>query len=173
MMKYSTITPEVLYTTDRVTWTAAADIAKLKEMAQANPRKRIRLCAHPDTDDALHEMLIVHSSGNYVPPHRHPGKSESFHIIEGTLTVIVFTDDGDVDKVIPMGPSGSDDAFFYRLSASCYHTVIPTSDVVVFHETTNGPFRREDMEFAPWSPGEDAPGEDQEAYIQDLMDRIL
>lgn len=173
MLKFEKLNDEVLYTTEPVTQVYVADIARLKEMAKRNPRKRIRLCGHPNAEDALHEMLIVHSRGNYVPPHRHPGKSESFHIIEGALTVIIFSDAGDVTDVIPMEPTGSDKAFFYRLSESRYHTVIPTSDMVVFHETTNGPFRRKDMEFAPWAPDENDPPEQQKAFVLDLTNRCL
>jgi len=173
MLEFVKINDEVLYTTEPVTQVNADDIARLKEMAKANPRRRVRLCGHLDAEDRLHEMLIVHSRGNYVPPHRHPGKSESFHIVEGALAVIVFTDGGEVTDVVRMGPPGSGDAFFYRLSEVRYHTVIPMSDMVVFHETTNGPFRREEMEFAPWAPGEDAPPERQKAFVLDLTRRFL
>jgi hypothetical protein len=46
------------------------------------------------------------------------------------------------------------------------------SEFVVFHETTNGPFRREDMQFAVWAPGEDAPREDREAFVQELIQQF-
>ncbi len=173
MLKFEKINDEVMYTTEPITKVDADAVAFLKQQAAGNARRRIRLCGHPDADDLLHEMLIVHSRGNYVPPHRHHNKSESFHIIEGTLTVVIFNDDGEVREVIPMGTPGSEQTFFYRLSESLYHTVIPTSDLVVFHETTNGPFLREDMEFAPWAPAEDAPAENQDAFVQDLTRRFL
>lgn len=35
-------------------------------------------------------MLIVMAKGSYIRPHKHKNKSESFHIIEGLLDVIVF-----------------------------------------------------------------------------------
>ena len=54
-----------------------------------------------------------------------------------------------------MGPMGSGEIFYHRLADAWFHTVIPTSEMVVFHETTNGPFRRQDTIFAPWSPPED------------------
>ena len=50
---------EVLYTKDAITRIDARDIEILKSMAAANPRKRVRLCAHPDPDDLVREMLIV------------------------------------------------------------------------------------------------------------------
>ena len=173
MLNFEKINDEVLYSTDPITRTDDDDIRQLVSMALDNPRRRIRLCAHPDTDDTLHEMLIVHCRGNYVPPHRHRAKSESFHMIEGALTVVIFEDDGAVAEVIPMAPRGGDGVFFYRLSDCRYHTVVPTTDFVVFHEITNGPFQREDMEFAPWAPGEDAPPPAQREFVDDLTRRYF
>ncbi|MBI3252248.1 MAG: WbuC family cupin fold metalloprotein [Candidatus Omnitrophica bacterium] len=154
MLPHIMLTPEVAYPEDSIVKVSSADIAGLKALAQANPRRRVRLCAHPSTDDTLHEMLIVHEQGTYVRPHRHPGKSESFHIIEGLADVVIFTDEGEISEVISMGPYSSDLVFFYRLGPSLFHTLLIRSLVLVFHETTNGPFRRADLVFAPWAPDE-------------------
>ncbi len=168
MLDFTKVSDEVLYSPGAITRVDQGDIGRLKEMAARNPRRRIRLCAHPDTADPLHEMLIVHMKEAYVPPHRHPGKSESFHIIEGELTVVVFDEAGVVTDVIEMGEPGSGRAFYYRLSEVRYHTVIATTDVVVFHEVTNGPFRQEDLERAPWAPGEDD-DEAQRNFIRAIL----
>ena len=68
--------------------------------ALGNTRERVRLCTHQSVEDAVHEMLIVHIKGTYIRPHKHPNKSESFHIIEGNLDVVVFDDAGDLLEVI-------------------------------------------------------------------------
>jgi len=169
-MRFSAVSEEVLYTTEPITSVSRSDIALLKSMAMKNTRKRIRLCAHPDTDDPLHEMIIVHARGAYIRPHKHPGKSESFHIIEGRLKVVIFEEDGGIRDVLRMGKSG-DQILYYRLSESLFHTVIPLSRTAVFHETTNGPFRRGNAVFAPWSPAE----EDERAraaYMRSILSRI-
>lgn len=149
-------TDEVYRSRGSITLVTADNIAFLKSRAASNPRRRVRLCAHPDSEDRLHEMLIVHAQAAYVPPHKHLNKSESFHIIEGLLTVFLFNDEGVVEKVIPMGEIGSGRVFYYRLSTSFYHTVWPESEFVVFHEVTNGPFERKDTINASWAPAEDA-----------------
>jgi cupin fold WbuC family metalloprotein len=148
-------TDEVYRSRGSITQVTADDIAFLRNRAASNTRRRVRLCVHPDSEDRLHEMLIVHAQAAYVPPHKHQNKSESFHIIEGLLTVFLFSDEGAVVKVIPMGEIGLGRAFYYRLSASTYHTVWPESEFVVFHEVTNGPFDRKDTITAPWAPAED------------------
>lgn len=143
---------EVLYAEDRVVKVDRQDIASLVERATGNSRKRIRLCAHKDTDDRLHEMLIVHARDCYVRPHKHLAKSEAFHMIEGNMDVVLLDDAGKVMEVVPMGDYQSGRKFYYRLAEPLYHTLLIRSEWVVFHEITNGPFKREDTIFAPWSP---------------------
>ena len=145
---------EVLYSDEKITQVTAEDIAYLKEQALKNERKRIRLCAHRDVHDSLHEMLIVHAQDTYVRPHRHLNKSESFHVIEGVVDVVIYEENGSIKEVISLGDYASGRCFFYRINDPFYHTLLIRSDFVVFHETTNGPFNREETEFAPWSPQE-------------------
>lgn len=153
-MHFRKVNDEVLYTSEDITVVNARDIQFLKDAASHTQRKRIRLCAHRDQGNPLHEMLIVLARGSYIRPHIHKEKTESFHIVEGKLRVVVFTDDGELAGFINMGPLSSGEVFYYRLSNSSFHTVIPISDFVVFHETTNGPFRSEDTIFPAWAPPE-------------------
>ncbi len=154
-MDFTRETEEVYRSQGPIACVTDADVSFLKTRAAVNARRRVRLCAHPDSSAPLHEMIIVHAQASYVPPHKHLGKSESFHIIEGLLTVVLFREDGTVDRVIPMGDVASGRVFYYRLSASVYHTIVPESGFVVFHEVTNGPFDRKETITAPWAPAED------------------
>jgi cupin fold WbuC family metalloprotein len=129
------------------------------------------LCAHGGPEDRLHEMLIVHERSAYVRPHRHPGKTESTHIIEGLVDVVVFDDDGRIASVIRMGDYASGRTFYYRMAAPVFHTLIIRSDVLVFHETTNGPFDRRDTVFAPWAP-QDGDVNAVSTFMADLDDRV-
>ena len=136
-----------------------ADIGALKEQSLLTQRQRVRLCAHPDVEDRLHEMFIVHKQGTYIRPHKHLNKSESVHVVEGLVDVAIFDDSGEVTEVIQMGDYSSGRRFYYRLAKPYYHSLLITSELLVFHETTNGPFRRSDTVFAPWAPEEsDATG---------------
>jgi len=162
---------EVLYADDRIVTIDAAAITDLKRAAEGNARKRIRVCAHRGVDDRLHEMLIVHEFNTYVRPHKHLGKSESFHVIDGEVDVVVFADDGRISEVIEMGTFQSGRPFFYRIADPLYHTLLIRSPVLVFHETTSGPFKREETMFAPWAP-EDSQREAVDRYLQDLNDLV-
>src|SRR5262245_15632112 len=79
------VSPEVFYAEGEIAVAGAELIDVLRRAAAASPKRRARLCAHPGTEDLLHEMLIVLGRDSYVAPHRHIGKSESFHLIDGAL----------------------------------------------------------------------------------------
>jgi len=128
---------------------------RLKRAAAESPLHRARLCLHLSTDDTVQEMLIAICRNLLFQPHRHLRKTESFHIIEGDLYVLIFDDRGEVIRAIHMGPPGSGRVFCYRLNASRYHAILPRSPFVVFHETTAGPFRTNEAQFAPWAPADE------------------
>ena len=103
-VNYRVLSEEVLVATGAVVQVRAEDVAVVKARGTTNARKRARLCVHPGPDDKLHEMLIVLDRATYIRPHRHAGKSESFHVVEGELDVLLFHDDGAVREVVRMGP---------------------------------------------------------------------
>jgi cupin fold WbuC family metalloprotein len=163
---------EVRYATDEIVTVDAGDVARLKQDASDNARRRIRLCAHRNIGDRLHEMLIVHARDAYVRPHKHLGKSESFHVVEGDVDVVLFDDEGGVREMIRMGAFASGRPFFYRIADPVFHTLLIRSEVLVFHETTSGPFRREDTVFAPWAP-DDGDAMAVNRFLVDLEARLV
>lgn len=143
---------EVLSADESPVLVAQSDIEFLIAGAMENDRKRIRLCAHTDVSDKLHEMLIIHTKETYVRPHKHINKTESIHIIRGLADLVMFDDNGDIIKVVSMGEYSTKKCFYCRISDPYYHTLLIRSDEFVFHETTNGPFNRADTVFPPWAP---------------------
>lgn len=169
--KFSKICEGAYQIKDEIVKLGVEDIDFLKKNIINTNKKRTRVCAHKNSDDNIHEMFIVLDKDTYVRPHKHIGKSESFHIVEGLANVIVFNDDGTIKEVIEMGDYSSGKRFFYRINNSFYHTVIVKSNKLVLHEVTNGPFDKEDTQFASWSPKE----EDvfaQNKYIENLLNSI-
>jgi cupin fold WbuC family metalloprotein len=117
-------------------------------------------------------MLIVLSRESYVQPHKHLGKSESFHIIEGEVDVAIFDDAGQISDVVALGAMGTGRKFFYRLSDSRFHTLLIHSDMLVMHEVTNGPFIKEQSINASFSPSDGNP-EETKIYMKNLAHKVL
>jgi len=148
------LSPEVLFTTDQLIKLDSSDITYLQNAAEETDRKRVRLCTHTNISELTHEMFIVHPKNAYVRPHKHINKSESLHIISGTLDLITFNNEGQIIDVLNMGAYESGTAFYHRTSDDSYHSMIITSDIVIFHEVTGGPFNPTDTVWSPWSPEE-------------------
>lgn len=144
---------EVFYNDEDIVCVGAEWVEKLKSAAAASPLRRSRLRLHIDNSDAVQEMVIALCRDARFRPHRHQGKSESFHMIEGDLYVLVFDDTGRVIRTVHMGPPGSGRQYCYRLCRPTWHAIVPISELVVFHETTAGPFVQGDAaQFADWAP---------------------
>jgi len=163
---------DVLYPDEPTVHLDWDDIQVLRVGANRSERKRMRLCAHPAVENALHEMIIVLAHGTYVRPHRHLGRSESYHVIEGVADLIFFDDTGMIVDVIELGDVRSGKCWYCRVDRPMYHTVRVRSAEIIFHETTNGPFDVSKTEFAGWAPGD----QDQlavELYLRRLEDDLF
>jgi len=158
------IDDEVFVAQTPIVQLGAQHIDFLKRQAASNARGRARICAHRGNEDRLHEMLIAISADSYIRPHKHLNKVESFHIVEGSVDVVVFDERGEIAEVLELGDISTGRSFYYRLSDSLYHTLVIHGDVLVVHEVTNGPFLREETVLAPFAPAEHQ-REEARAYI--------
>lgn len=143
----------------------------LKHEAAKTVRQCCRLCLHADVSDPVHEMIIVLGESMYVRPHKHLGKSESFHIIEGEVLLVFFTEDGTIEETVTLSSEKGIGGMCCRIAEGRFHTVLPLSEWVVFHEVTKGPFVRNDCEFAPWSP-ESSSSSEVKKYLFQLKERL-
>jgi cupin fold WbuC family metalloprotein len=161
------VAPEVVCAEPGLVLAREDTIAMLKSIAEASPRRRARLCAHPHAEAEAQEMLIVMSGATYVRPHRHFGKTESFTVFEGEADLVLFAEDGSRPQTIRMAPYGGGDAFFYRMPEGVFHGLIFRTPWLVYLETTIGPFDPALSEPAPWAPPETDPAAGR-AFYADL-----
>jgi cupin fold WbuC family metalloprotein len=147
------------------------EIAVIKAAAAGSPRGRARINAHPDGADSLHEMVIAIRPDSYIRPHKHPAKSEAFHIIDGAVDIAIFDDSGGLRDVVRLAADGLKGSLYYRMSMPLFHTLIIRSDILVVHEITNGPFVPGATIFAPFAP---ADGEEVAIgrYLVELAERV-
>lgn len=148
------IQPDVLVCKSSLCEVTPDIVEDLKVRASNSPRKRSRLCVHTTATDRIHEMLIVLDKETYIAPHKHLNKTESFQVVEGEADIIIFDDNGLIQKRISLAPYPMKQAFYYRLNKSLYHSLIVKSPYFVFCETTNGPYFLKETIFAKWAPSE-------------------
>ena len=163
MIKTRKESEEVYYSNDKVIGISQKDITKLKNLALKNERKRVRLCTHKSINDTLHEMFIVLSRDCYIRPHKHFGKVESMSILEGEANLILFSDNGDVLRVLEMGDQNSNKLFYHKIVEPVFHTLIIQTPFLVYQEVTQGPFIKSDTLYADWAP---------EVFDKSFMSRI-
>jgi cupin fold WbuC family metalloprotein len=162
--------PEVFLAQGPIPTIGPGDIELLRQAVRQTPNRRARINAHPDHDDALHEMIIAIEPTSYIRPHRHPGKSEAFHIIEGEVDIVVFRDHGAIDQIVSLGEKGGPRPFYYRMSEPRFHTLVIRSDLLIVHEITNGPFSPDSTIYAAFAPSEGDPA--AAAFQAELVKRV-
>lgn len=139
----------------------------LRQLAEADGRSNVRLCLHQSPADDFHDMVILEwPRRRYYRPHRHPEKGETIHLIEGEAAVLVFDDRGALQSGRRLAADGTK---LVRIGAGCWHTLLPLSHPVLYHEAKKGPFLGEaDAEYPAWAPD----GEDPQAaadYLRSLQ----
>jgi len=110
-----------------------------------------------DNRSAVQEMPIAFMKGSYVRPHRHLGKSESFHVIEGELSVKYFDENGKEADRVALSASDLGKRFYFWGERENWHTVLIESEYAFIRETTTGPYEYDDRLLAPWASAEGEP----------------
>jgi len=125
-------------------------LSELKKKMSHIGNRNLRVCLHTGPNEPFHSMIILERKGKYYRPHKHLKKGESFHILEGSMGVLSFDKNGNVLDSCVLNPAGN---IIYRVGVDAYHAVMPMSDLVVYHESKQGPFIGEgDSIYPSWAP---------------------
>ena len=171
-MKIIKKTSEVYLAPGPIAAIGNAEIEFLRRKVASNQKGRVRINFHQNNSNLLHEMMIAIRPDSYIRPHKHPGKSESFHIIYGAVDIVVFEDDGTIREVVSLAARDEAKAFYYHMSRPFFHTLIISSDLLVVHEITNGPFFKDDTVFGNFAPTESASASVITTWQNELIERI-
>lgn len=150
----------------------SALLADLSAQAKLTPRLRKNLNLHKSYDEPSQRLLNAMEPDSYIRPHRHlrDPKPESFVGLRGEMVLLIFSDAGVVEKVVPFGPG--EDAIGVDLPPGIWHTVICLQEGSVFYETKPGPFIpsfKKDM--ATWAPEEGS--SEASVYLEKLKSVAL
>ncbi len=152
LLKMKRMSNEVYNADEVVPRIGRKELDFLKDALPAAARKRVRICAHRNTEEGLQEMFIAFDKDSYLRPSKHMGKDESLNVVEGRADVAIFDESGAITEVFSVGDKNSGFPFYFRTPHEKWHGWIIRSDVFVVHGTTEGPFRLEDTLDAPWTP---------------------
>ena len=133
------ITPVVFSAEGSIRTISQKDVDFLCHTAKLAPEKTARILLHGNPSFDLHEMLIVHVAGQYIRPHINENSAKSFTVIEGEMTVVTFEEDGTIRGIFQLGDHRKRFPFLFWLQDPVFHTVLATTDTVVFIETIKGP----------------------------------
>ena len=145
---YRRISEEVYYAPPPPCAVTPAIVATLGAIAIRNPSGKARICFHADPDASLHDMLIALDRKAKMLPHLHLRKTESFHVIVGSMRINFYNEHGQSMGDVELATEGG--AFYFRLPAKLAHVVTPLTDLVIFRETTDGPFCPQDTIYPSW-----------------------
>ena len=127
-------------------------ISILRDECFLSKKKRARINFHQSNECLVHEMIVALHILTEIDPHRHLNKTESFHIISGDLSVAILDFETFEPKSI-INLSASSTNCYYRLNTPDFHLVIPRSEIVIMHETTQGPFEPNQSSDNPYAFG--------------------
>ena len=92
-------------------------------------------------------MIILQQKKKFYTPHKHLKKGETYHIIKGSMACVLLSDNGKITKVCKLKKND-----IFRTPLNIFHTMLPISNYVIYHESKTGPFlKKNDSIFPKWS----------------------
>ncbi len=102
-----------------------------------------RICLHNNEESKLMAMIIMIKNRFTYPAHRHTWKDECYTIIKGSCTYVEYSCNGKIKASHDLKTG-----YTFLNKNKNFHTLLPTSDKLVFLESTIGPFSRsQQLEF--------------------------
>jgi len=107
----------------------------------------IRICLHTNTNAKHHDMIILQQKKNFYLPHKHLRKGETYHILKGSMACVLFNASGKITKVCKLKKND-----LFRTPLNIFHTMLPISNYVIYHEGKTGPFlKKNDSIYPKWN----------------------
>lgn len=125
--------------------------------AETSPRLRAHHNIHNSFDEPVQRLAIALLKGSYIPPHMHvqPHQWEFFHVVEGRVKLILFSDEGMVTATHLLGDG--QESFAVQLPPGTLHTLVCLSERACVFEWKQGPYEPERAKSSPsWSVAEES-----------------
>ncbi|MCS7063701.1 MAG: WbuC family cupin fold metalloprotein [Methylacidiphilales bacterium] len=125
-------------------------------LSHQSPRHRIMWPLQRRPTDTVQRLLNFIQPSAYFRPHRHPqpAATELIYLIQGSLSVFIFNDDGTILHHVVLSPHSPLHALA-DIDAGLWHTILAHEKDTVILEIKRGPYDPAlDKIFAPWAPEE-------------------
>ncbi|WP_346839705.1 WbuC family cupin fold metalloprotein [Microbulbifer sp. SAOS-129_SWC] len=134
------------------------DLRLLSASAQQADRRRNNLNVHDSVDANVQRLFIATQPDTYIRPHRHSEshKWEFFMVIQGSMSLLLFSDDGTVTDRIEMSAS---DIRAVEIPPNTWHSYTCNEADTVALEIKEGSYSpTPERDLAEWSPMENTSG---------------
>lgn len=148
-------------------------MASLVDEANKTPRKRQHRNVHESYNEPCQRLFNAIEVDSYIRPHRHriDPKAETLIALKGRFSLVIFTEDGEIQDVVDFGTCSEDIGVGAEIQPGVWHTVIASKPGSVLMELKAGPFDPDAAkELAPWAPGEGAAESGE--YFEALKSKI-
>ena len=146
-------------------------VSKTISAARQSPRKRMNYNYHTDYADPINRLLNAMEPGTYVQPHKHenPDKREVFMILEGSLAIVTFDNNGHIAEHTILSHKAG--VFGAEIPPKVWHMVVALEPGTIMYEVKDGPYApMNDKNFASWAPKEGSEGCD--AYLGKIIKEL-
>ncbi|MDR0865191.1 MAG: WbuC family cupin fold metalloprotein [Candidatus Symbiothrix sp.] len=108
--------------------------------AKTHVRLRMNYNIHSDLNDPVNRMLNALEPGTVIPIHRHlhPYKNESFVILRGELDVLLYDDNGQIERRITLNPEKGN--YGMDIPGEVWHSLEVKQAGTMIYEVKHGPF---------------------------------
>jgi len=129
-------------------------LIELSQSAAQSQRKRCNLNIHERLEDEVQRLFLAFEPDTYVRPHRHPQshKWELFILLNGDIDLLIFSDDGKLQKRLNLSDSG---LRAVEIPSNTWHSYISNRSGSLAIEIKQGAYiAQAPQDFAHWAPDE-------------------
>jgi len=111
---------------------------QLSSEAAGNERLRKNFNLHSSLDDKVQRLLNALEPGTILPIHRHLHTDETYFIVRGKLTVMLYDDEKVLIEEIELNPANG--SYGVSIPAGQWHTVEIKEKGTIIFEVKEGPY---------------------------------
>ena len=128
-------------------------LLSIKKKNNKKKLNKFKICLHKDENYPVQEMINFSYGFNYNRPHKHLlNKNESYHIIEGGMEIYLISEKNKIIKKIKIEKKKNKFPPIFKLNKPIFHFIVPSTDWLIYHEVTTGPWKKKFIKYADFSP---------------------